>query len=241
MDLIRSTLDVYLGGYKGYGQTGYFYNNQYGWLSKYDSSGSTPSLVIAACYYILDAGDKDWARKNYAVIKGWADKMMRTDTNGDGIIEYGHTGNTGSWDMKPFQRPANWWDAIGFGHDDAYSNALAYRAVMQLAEVAALIGETEDQKSFSALTGGRFGTRTVLYNYDPFPAVGDTAVKGGEGCVLTDLCLDSSGRSLKKSGYIEVPADGVYCFFLPARDRGELFIDDRAIIGDGIAFRVSSK
>ena len=73
------------------------------------------------------------------------------------------------------------------------------------------------------MTGGRFGTRTVLYNYDPFSAVGDTAVKGGEGCVLTDLCLDSSGRRLKKSGYIEVPADGVYCFFLPARDRGELF------------------
>jgi len=53
--------------------------------------------------------------------------------------------------------------------------------------------------------------------------VGDTAVKGGEGGVLTDLCLDSLGRILKKSGYIEVPADGVYCFFLPARDRGELF------------------
>lgn len=163
MDLIRSTLDMYLGGYKGYGQTGYFYNNQYGWLSKYDSSDSAPSLVIAACYYILDAGDKDCARKNYAVIKGWADKMMRTDTNGDGIIEYGHTGNTGSWDMKPFQRPANWWDAIGFGHDDAYSNALAYRAVMQLAEVAALIGETEDQKSFSA-----FGDRLKAAYFNHF-------------------------------------------------------------------------
>jgi hypothetical protein len=76
--------------------------------------------------------------------------MIRTDTNGDGIIEYGHTGNTGSWNQKPFQRPANWWDAIGFGHDDVYSNALAYRAARLLADVAGKIGETGDAQEFSA-------------------------------------------------------------------------------------------
>jgi hypothetical protein len=153
LDLIRLSLDVYLGGYKGYGQVGYYYNNQYGWLSKFDSSDSAPSLIISSCYYILDTKDVVWAGKNYAGIKSWADKMMQADTNGDGIIEYGHTGNTGSWDQKPFQRPSNWWDAIGFGHDDAYSNALAYRAVTLLAEVAFAVGETDDSKELSAFAG----------------------------------------------------------------------------------------
>jgi len=34
------------------------------------------------------------------------------------------------------QRPANWWDTIGFGHEDAFSNALAFRACSLLAEAA---------------------------------------------------------------------------------------------------------
>jgi hypothetical protein len=39
-------------------------------------------------------------------------------------------------------RPANWWDAIGFGHKDAYSNALAYRALLDLAGMAEQLGGT---------------------------------------------------------------------------------------------------
>jgi hypothetical protein len=173
LDLIRSSLDVYLGGYKGYGQVGYYYNNQYGWLSKFDSSDSAPSLIISACYYILDTGDKIWARKNYAGIKSWATKMIQTDTNGDGIIEYGHSGNTGSWNQRPFQRPSNWWDAIGFGHDDAYSNALAYRATVLLAEVAGLIGETDDEHELSA-----FAAKLKANYFDHFYNA-DTGVLAG--------------------------------------------------------------
>ncbi len=150
MDLIRSTLDVYLGGMKGYGQVGYFYNNHYGWLSKYDSCDSAPSLIISACYYILDTKDKTWARNNYEGIKAWATKMILTDTNQDGIIEYGYSGNSGSWNGKVFQRPANWWDTIGFGHDDAYSNALAYRSISLLSEVAKAIGEIDDSNYYSS-------------------------------------------------------------------------------------------
>lgn len=150
MDLIRNSLDIYLAGFKGYGQVGFFYNNKYGWLSRFDSSDSSPSLVISACYYILDNRDEVWAKNNYSGIKAWADKMIATDTNKDGIIEYGHTGNSNSWDMKPFQRPANWWDSVGFGHDDAYSNALAYRASSLLADVAKILGKAQDSEYYAA-------------------------------------------------------------------------------------------
>ncbi|MBS1565908.1 MAG: twin-arginine translocation signal domain-containing protein, partial [Bacteroidetes bacterium] len=64
MDLIRNSSDRYLQGMKGYGQVGY--NPPAGWLSDYDSSDSAPSLIISACYYILDTKDKAWAEKNYA-------------------------------------------------------------------------------------------------------------------------------------------------------------------------------
>ena len=148
LGLVRHSLDRYLNGMKGYGQVGY--NPPNGWLSEYDSSDSAPSLIIAACYYILDTRDRDWAKKNYDGIKAWADKMMATDTNGDGLVEYGYSGNANSWDDKKFRRPANWWDTIGFGHDDAYSNALVYRACTLLAEVAGELNNDKDKGIFAS-------------------------------------------------------------------------------------------
>ena len=138
MQLVGDSLDRYLNGMKGYGQVGYA-----GWNGEYDSCDSGPSLIIAACYYIAGAHDKVWAEKHYPALLGWARKMMDTDKNHDGIIEYGYSGNSGSWNGKI--RPANWWDTIGFGHDDAYSNALAYRAATLLADVAASLGRQKDQ------------------------------------------------------------------------------------------------
>lgn len=148
MDLIRNSLDHYLAGMKGYGQVGY--NPPSGWLSEHDSSDSMPSLIMSACYYILDTADEAWAKTNYAGIKAWADKMAATDTNKDGIIEYGYSGNSNSWDEKHFRRPANWWDTIGFGHDDAYSNILAYRAYSLMARVAEKIDKQADSQYFAS-------------------------------------------------------------------------------------------
>jgi hypothetical protein len=39
---------------------------------------------------------------------------------------------------------SNWWDDIGFGHEDAYGNALAYRALGQMAAVFDMIDKRED-------------------------------------------------------------------------------------------------
>lgn len=154
MDLVRNTLDRYIGGMKGYGQVGY--DEDYGWPGKFNSSDSMPSLIISACYYILQTKDYKWAAKNYAAIKGWADAMIATDKNNDGIIEFGHSGNANSWKArldvtdKDYMRPANWWDTIGFGHDDAYSNALAYRACTLLSEVTTSINNSGDSKYYAS-------------------------------------------------------------------------------------------
>ena len=147
MDLVRNSLDEYIGGMKAYGQVGYKGDV---WKSKFDSSDSAPSLIISACYYIMDTKDNDWAKQNYNAVKDWAAGMIATDRNHDGIIEYGYSGNSNSWSKEDFKRPANWWDTIGFGHDDAYSNALAYKALTLLADVAETLGYSGDSLYFAA-------------------------------------------------------------------------------------------
>ncbi len=58
-------------------------------------------------------------------------------------MQYGYSGNSDSWDG--IKRPANWWDTIGFGHDDAYSNALAYRSLILLSDVSGFLGKDDDK------------------------------------------------------------------------------------------------
>lgn len=177
MDLVRNTLDRYIEGMKGYGQVGY--PEGYGWPGKFDSSDSMPSLIISACYYILQTKDNKWAVKNYSSIKAWADAMIKTDRNKDGIIEFGYSGNANSWKPRvsvtdtDYLRPANWWDTIGFGHDDAYSNALAYRACTLLSEVASGINNASDSKYFGAFASKLKGNYFKDF-YNP-----NTGVLGG--------------------------------------------------------------
>jgi hypothetical protein len=64
-------------------------------------------------------------------------------------VEYELSGNSGSW--NGVVRPANWWDTIGFGHEDAFSNALTYDALNQIVKVAQLLGKNEDAEHYKLL------------------------------------------------------------------------------------------
>jgi len=138
LDLVRQTLDSILTGAKAYGlpAPGNF---------PVESSDTLPSLLIAADECVKGGHSDRWLAANYAGIKGWADKMLATDTNGDGLVKYAVSGNSGSWPYGfPKVRPSNWWDTIGFGHEDAYGNALAYRALGGMEQMARQLGKTED-------------------------------------------------------------------------------------------------
>ncbi len=71
------------------------------------------------------------------------------DRNGDGLFEYDGSGNS-----DPLRRPnnnvSNWWDDIGFGHQDAYGNALAYRALREMAGLAKAMDQREDAARYAA-------------------------------------------------------------------------------------------
>ncbi len=136
---------------KAYGLVGYTDRyegaNTISWKSGYDSLDSWPSLVIAACTYARETGDLAWARARYATIKGWLDRQLARDIDNDGLVEYELSGNSGSWTGG--LRPANWWDTIGFGHKDAYSNALTYWALTLFADLAGSLGEARDQSRYA--------------------------------------------------------------------------------------------
>jgi hypothetical protein len=143
LDMVRQTLDRIMGGANAYGMPGH------GAFPEF-STDTLPSLLIAAQNYVAGRKDQRWLAANYGRLRDWADKMLATDHDGNGLIEYTLSGNSGSWPAQLKHRPANWWDTIGFGHEDAYANALAYRALNGMEELARQSNHPDDQVRYRA-------------------------------------------------------------------------------------------
>ena len=111
-------------------------------------------MLIAAREYVAGSDDQAWLKANYAGLKDWTEKMLATDRDGNGLIKYHMSGNSGCWRPKdaksPVINPSNWWDDIGFGHEDAYANALAYRALRGMEELAGRLGKADDAARWRA-------------------------------------------------------------------------------------------
>ena len=152
MDLVRMTLDQYLSGKRGYGQAGYGSEPTTAdvapWGTPWTSADTLPSLLIAACTYVSGTSDRKWAEANYAKLAIWGREMFATDHDGNGLVEYPATGNFGDR-PRADKRPSNWWDSINFGHEDAYANALAYKAATMLADLAGELQHPDDARWFT--------------------------------------------------------------------------------------------
>ncbi len=141
LDLVRQSLNLGLRDVKDYVQHDPSFNIDF--LDTY------PSLLIAASDYVRGSNDEAWLNQNYAGIIEWANKLLATDRDGDGLFEYVASGNSGSWGEFRSQHPANWWDSIGFGNKDAYSNSLAYHALLGMAELARRAHHLEDAELYA--------------------------------------------------------------------------------------------
>lgn len=157
LDLLRMSVERYLNGMKAYGMFGYNStwenenaNTDNSKAQPYDYLDTYPSLVISACNFIRGSGDFRWAERYYLQIKEWMDRQMKRDYNKNGLVEYELSGNSGSWDGV--LRPANWWDTIGFGHEDAFSNALTYEALNLISYVAEMLGKKNDADLYRQLS-----------------------------------------------------------------------------------------
>ncbi len=149
LDLLRMSIERYLNGMKGYGLEGY--NSDWettGNIAKPDTLkhdsylDSYPSLVISACNYIKGSNNLKWAQKYYPAIKFWMDDQMKRDHNNNGLVEDKRSGNSGAADQT--LRPANWWDTIGFGYEDAFSNAITYDALNLMILTAKRLNKRDD-------------------------------------------------------------------------------------------------
>ena len=148
LDLVRQTLDQVITGAIVCGMPGYTPGRP---EEHPESTADTlPSFLIAAEDYVSVSKDESWLVTNYDKLKSWTDQMLATDTNGDGLIKHFVSGNSGSWPEKIKYRPANWWDTIGFGHEDAYANALAYRALLGMEKLARQSSHAGDSARYRA-------------------------------------------------------------------------------------------
>ncbi|MCX6624489.1 MAG: hypothetical protein NTY38_26185 [Acidobacteria bacterium] len=145
LDILRQTLDRYTSGMRAYGMDFYRYIPG----QKHDYLDTYPSLVMAASDYVLTSKDKPWLERNYVAIRNWAAKMIEFDRDGDGLLEYVESGNSRAPSTSGSARPGNWWDTIGFGHKDAYANALAYQAFRRMSEVARMGGHPADARLYA--------------------------------------------------------------------------------------------
>ncbi len=144
LDILRQSLDRYVGGLKAAGMKD---SDEY-LDTKYDMLDTYPSLVMATSDYMQASRNTVWLKRNYSVIKSWADMMIEFDRDDDGLMEHPTSGNSGSWTEKITVRGSNWWDTIGFGHKDAYSNALAYKAFRGMEMLAREAGCTADAETY---------------------------------------------------------------------------------------------
>jgi hypothetical protein len=165
-DMVRQTLDRIIGGTKACGMPGYTRGQE----DRPESSADTlPSFLIAAEDYVQGSKDEVWLATNYDQLKSWTDQMLATDRNGDGLIKYILSGNSGSWPEKLKYRPANWWDTIGFGFEDAYANALAYRALRGMETLAQQTSHAADSARYRAAAEK---LKSVYFNTFYNPATG---------------------------------------------------------------------
>ena len=222
LDLVRETLDRYLNGFLAYGIPGYkgFDDpSDTGMAHPYVYSDTYPSLLIAAYDYAEGSGDDRWLRENYKGMRKWADSMAAANADGSPLLENPISGNSGSWSAKTVLATATqWWDDVGFGHQDAYANALGYRALRGMAALADRIGETADAARYrqralqihdayvaafldhdaGVLAGWRSGDGQ-LHNYY-FPYVNGIAVR--YGLVDGELARKVMGRIMDKMGSV---------------------------------------
>jgi hypothetical protein len=167
LDIVRQTLDRMLAG-------GFAYGMSIVPDHPAATSDTYPAMVIAAANCVRAGHSDTWLAASYKGIRAWIESMLATDANGDGLTKYCVSGNSNSWaDGPPKLRPSNWWDTIGFGYEDAYGNALAYRAYGDMAMLARKLGKDADAARYAAASEK---VRSVYYDrfYNP-----QTGVLGG--------------------------------------------------------------
>ncbi|HEX5283433.1 MAG TPA: hypothetical protein VFW30_04885 [Bryocella sp.] len=164
LDVVRQTLDRMLAGGWAYGLPAIPDRPSV-------TSDTYPSMIIAAANCVRTGKNDEWLDANYHGIRDWMESLLATDVTGNGLVKFGLSGNSNSWGEMGFPklRPSNWWDTIGFGYEDAYANALTYRALHDMVMLAHKVDNTADATRY---TRAAEKLRSVFYDHFYNPATG---------------------------------------------------------------------
>ncbi len=131
----RETLDRYIAGARGYGTEG---DQPWIFLDSY------PSLLIAAWDVIRVTGDLELLGKWLPSLEQYAAHIKKQDRDGNGVPEGIKPGRSGVVHCPN----TNWFDQINFGHEDAYSAALTYKALHDLADLERLANRPQQANDY---------------------------------------------------------------------------------------------
>ncbi|MGA2656693.1 MAG: hypothetical protein ABSH34_04140 [Verrucomicrobiota bacterium] len=151
LDLVRTSLDSYFDGLRGYGDDNAVFVD------------TDPAMVIAAWDCATGKPDAPWLRRRIADIEKYADHILAADRDGDGLVESSRSGNSGSGPNGSGEWSCNWWDVISFGWNDAYSIALDYRALRCAADLETRLGRAAKGERYR-----RQAARIKAAYYDTF-------------------------------------------------------------------------
>jgi hypothetical protein len=124
----------------------------YAWgdgIQSWDYLDANAGPLIAAWDYVESTGDVAWLADIIPLLERCADYLAARDMDGDGMVEAVQSGNRG--DLVDPRRGCSWWDAIGSGHKDGYSNALIYRGWRCLADLEAKLGRKDRATRYTEL------------------------------------------------------------------------------------------
>jgi len=120
--------------------------------------------VICAWDYEEATGDLAWLEKTISRLEFVADFHARRDQDSDGLVEATQSGNANML-IEP-DRSSNWFDAVNYGHKDAYANAVIYRSWRCLADLESKL-HREDQRARYARLAERLKAAYARFLYNP--------------------------------------------------------------------------
>jgi len=97
------------------------------------------ALLVAAWVYWVTTGDGDWLAGRIGTLHRMADYLLRRDVDGDGLVESHGSGNAGT--LRDPDRADVWFEMMNFGHKNAWTNLLAWRAFLCVADMLEAHGE----------------------------------------------------------------------------------------------------
>ncbi len=120
--------------------------------------------VICAWDYVEATGDLAWLEKTIKRLEFVADFHARRDQDSDGLVEATQSGNANTL-IEP-DRSSNWFDAVNYGHKDAYANVVIYRSWRCLADLEAKL-HREDKRARYAKLADRLKAAYARTLYNP--------------------------------------------------------------------------